>query len=51
LKVYAVSGTDPAQFGISVGPEGIDRWFSKPVNPERLVREIAEHIGLTATAV
>jgi carbon storage regulator CsrA len=51
LKVYAVSGTDPAQLGISVGPEGIDRWFSKPVNPERLVREIAEHISLTATAV
>jgi hypothetical protein len=51
LKVFAVSGTDPSDMGVSVGPGGIDRWFSKPVNPERLVQEIAEQIGLTATAV
>ncbi len=51
LKVFAVSGTDPAEFGIDVGPDGIDRWFPKPINPERLVDEIAKQVGLTATAV
>ncbi len=51
LKVIAVSGEDPLSMGISVGPDGIDRWFAKPVNPERLVSEIAAEIGLAATAV
>ena len=51
LKVIAVSGIDPESLGISVGPNGIDRWFAKPINPERLVSEIAAEIGLAATAV
>lgn len=51
LKVFAVSGTDPEEMGISIGPDGINCWFPKPINPERLVQEIAEQIGLTATAV
>jgi len=41
LKVFAISGSDPDQLGVTTGPEGVDRWFSKPVNPQRLVREIA----------
>ncbi len=51
LKVFAISGTPPASLGVTTGPRGIDRWFRKPVNPERLVEEIqrelagAAHVG------
>lgn len=45
LKVFAISGTAPSAFGIPTGPQGIDRWFPKPVNPEELVREIARELN------
>ena len=44
LKVFAISGTAPSAFGIPTGPQGIDRWFPKPVNPEELVREITREL-------
>jgi carbon storage regulator CsrA len=44
LKVFAISGTSPSEFGVPTGPKGIDRWFPKPVNPEELVREIAREV-------
>lgn len=45
LKVFAISGTSPSTFGIPTGPQGVDRWFPKPVNPEELVREIARELS------
>jgi len=51
LKLFAVCSTDPNSLGIATGPDGIDRWFQKPVDPERLVSEIAEELGVAATAV
>ncbi len=44
LKVFAISGTSPGDFGVSTGPRGVDRWFPKPVNPETLVREISREL-------
>lgn len=41
LNLFAVSGTDPQSLGIKIGPQGVDRWFRKPVDPGRLVEEIA----------
>ncbi len=41
LKVYAVSGTAPADYGISIGPKGVDGWFPKPLDPEALVFRLA----------
>ncbi|MEN1679144.1 MAG: response regulator [Planctomycetota bacterium] len=41
LKVYAVSGADPADYGLRVGPDGVDGWFPKPLDPEALVFRIA----------
>ena len=40
LKLFAVSGTDRKQAGVSVGPSGVDYWFCKPINPKQLVEEI-----------
>jgi len=40
LKIFAVSGRCPAEFGIETGRTGIDRWFPKPLNPEVLLREL-----------
>lgn len=40
LKVFAVSGVHPMEYGVEVGPGGCDRWFQKPINPSTLVDEI-----------
>ena len=45
LKVFAISGTAPGEMGVSTGPRGIDRWFSKPVNPETLVNEMRRELA------
>lgn len=48
LKIYAVSGSSPQKLGIVTGPEGVDRWFQKPLDPERLVGEMAREVGVVA---
>jgi carbon storage regulator CsrA len=50
-QFYALSETDPGNYGIQTGPSGIDRWFPKPVDPEHLVAEISQQLGLPALAV
>jgi carbon storage regulator CsrA len=40
VKIYAVSGTSPKRFDVESGPGGVDRWFTKPVDPRELVRQI-----------
>jgi CheY-like chemotaxis protein len=37
LKLFAVSGSEPEDMDITLGPHGVDRWFCKPVDPKRLV--------------
>lgn len=36
MKVFVVSGSTPAECGLEAGPEGVDGWFTKPLNPGRL---------------
>lgn len=50
LRVFAVSGTSPDEIGVPTGPEGVDRWFSKPVNPQRLVSEIRRELDAASAA-
>lgn len=45
LKLFAVSGSSPATWRIATGPQGVDRWFEKPVDPQMLVREISRELG------
>jgi carbon storage regulator CsrA len=40
LKVYAVSGMDQRAARVSIGPQGVDHWFSKPLDPQHLVERI-----------
>jgi len=44
LKVYAVSGLDRGSFTVPVGPEGVDHWFTKPLDPQQLVERINAEI-------
>jgi carbon storage regulator CsrA len=44
LKVFAVSGSAPADCGVVVGPDGVDRWFSKPIDPQTLVFQMSREI-------
>ena len=44
LKVFAVSGTSPDTFNLESGPAGVDRWFQKPCDPERLVQAIEQDL-------
>jgi len=48
LKVYAVSGMDRGEVQVPVGPEGVDHWFSKPLDPQQLVERINAELGPAA---
>ena len=40
FKLFAVSGADRNELQIDIGPAGVDRWFSKPVDAKSLIREM-----------
>ena len=40
LKVFAVSGSDQDEMNVKVGPEGVNRWFTKPLDARQLVVEM-----------
>ncbi len=44
VKLFAVSGTKPEEVDISVGPNGVDRWFTKPLNPNALLDAIRDEV-------
>ena len=37
MKVFAVTGADPQECAVPVGADGVDGWFTKPLNPVKLV--------------
>jgi carbon storage regulator CsrA len=41
LKVVAVSGSPPDEYAIVTGPDGVDDWFQKPLDPCRLAERVA----------
>ena len=41
LKVFAVSGGAPEDYGCPPGPAGVDRWFRKPIDPAALIRDVS----------
>jgi len=44
LKIIAVTGHSPEEFDLANGPEGVDRWFHKPVDPADLVRGVNQEL-------
>jgi carbon storage regulator CsrA len=45
LKIFAVTGRSPEDFGLTPGPNHIDRWFNKPIDPVVLLRELTQELG------
>jgi CheY-like chemotaxis protein len=41
LRIFAVTGLSPEEAGVPTGPEGVDRWFQKPLNPSRIVEAMS----------
>ncbi len=44
LSIFAISGSERRDFDIPTGPEGVDRWYQKPLNPKALVSDVATHL-------
>lgn len=42
--VFALSGTSPEAYGMTVGGDGVDRWFPKPLNPASLFEAMENSI-------
>lgn len=40
LRIIAVTGFDPRELGVSIGPRGVDAWFPKPLNPAQLIDQL-----------
>lgn len=44
MRVFAVSGERQESSNVPIGAEGVDRWFQKPISPDKLVREMSQGI-------
>jgi carbon storage regulator CsrA len=44
LKIVAVSGHQPEEYNLARGPGGIDRWFTKPLDPSALIRDLEREL-------
>ena len=45
LKIFAVTGSDQRESAVDIGPQGVDRWFRKPIDPEILVDAIHDELS------
>jgi len=50
VKLIAVTALEPRQAALDVGPSGVDCWFTKPIVPSVLVRELRRELAPAATA-
>lgn len=46
LRLFAVSGKQAADVGVTIGPDGVNRWFRKPINPQALVNQMNRELEL-----
>ncbi len=42
LPIFAVSGSSPDSVGLSIGRDGVEDWFPKPLNATQLVQHMRE---------
>lgn len=46
LQVYGVSGFDRQEIGVPLGPDGVDKWYTKPINSRKLAEEMVSAFEL-----
>ncbi len=46
LRLFAVSGTPRDELAVGLGPGGVNRWFSKPLDPAKLVEAMNRDLVL-----
>ncbi len=46
LKLFAVSGMGPEDLNVRVGPDGVDRWFIKPVDAKAIMDALREELHI-----
>ncbi|MCA9264381.1 MAG: response regulator [Planctomycetales bacterium] len=46
MRVFAVTGVAAEESQVELGPNGVDRWFRKPIKPQVLVDSMREILGL-----
>jgi CheY-like chemotaxis protein len=44
LKLFAVSGAERGEMNVDLGPNGVDRWFTKPIDPQSLLNAMREAV-------
>jgi len=44
LKLFAVSGSEPGENNVTLGPDGVDRWFTKPLDPKKLIDALRDEL-------
>lgn len=45
MRVVAVTGESECESEVAIGPEGVDHWFRKPVDPQKLVDSLHEALA------
>jgi carbon storage regulator CsrA len=44
IRIFGVTGHLPEEFGLELGPRGIDGWFQKPLDPMALLQQLNEEL-------
>lgn len=49
LSIFALTSMKPGEVDVPTGPNGVNQWYCKPVNPKALVHDVAEHLTSLAS--
>lgn len=44
LAIFALTGLEQGEVDVPTGPEGVDAWYVKPIDPKALVADVATHL-------
>ena len=44
LPIFALTSMTPGDVDVTHGPDGVDRWYVKPINPKELVHDVATYL-------
>ena len=44
LPIFALTSMTRSEVDVPLGPEGVDKWYVKPVNPKALVHDVATYL-------